>query len=236
MSETSQLNLPLLAPSQAQKHVIVNEALARLDGLTQMVLASRSLTAPPGAAVEGAAYAVPVGAVNDWAGQDAKVAVYANGGWVFASPKRGWRGFVADESVLVLHDGAGWRADLLALSPSGAATLMRIDEFDHEIGAGASSTTTQQIASGLMIFAVTARVTEAITGTLSTWQLGTAGAEDRFGSGLGLAQGSYARGMLSQPLTYWGAASLVLTATGGAFSGGRVRIAVHALDLALPGA
>ena len=36
-------------------------------------------------------------------------------------------------------------------------------------------------------------------------------------------------------MTYWGAAPLLLTATGGVFAGGRVRIAVHYLDLSLPG-
>lgn len=235
MAETSQLNLPLLSPSQAQKHVTVNEALARLDGLTQMVLASRSAATPPASAADGTAYAVPGGAVNAWAGQDGKLAVFANGGWVFATPKRGWRGFVADESVPVVHDGTDWQAGLVALSPSGAASLFRIDEFDHAIAAGAASTTAQQIGSGAMVFAVTARVLSDITGTLGSWELGTVGAEDRFGSGLGLSAGSYARGMLSQPLTYYGAAPLVLTAQGGSFAGGAVRIAVHYLDLALPG-
>jgi hypothetical protein len=235
MSETTQLNLPLLSPSQAQKHVTVNEAFSRLDGLTQMVLASRSVTMPPASATDGVSYAVPSGGVNAWAGQDGNLAIYANGGWVFATPRRGWRGFVADESAMVVHDGTAWQDGVLALSPNGAATLMKIDEFDHAIAAGTSSTTTQQIADGVMVFAVTARVVDAITGTLTSWQLGTAGAVDRFGSGLGLAQGSYARGMLSQPLTYWGAASLLLTATGGDFAGGTVRIAVHSLDLSLPG-
>ena len=235
MADTSQLNLPLLSPSQAQKHVTVNEAFARLDGLTQMVLASRTATTPPASAEEGTSYAVPSGAVNAWAGQDGAVATFANGGWVFAIPKRGWRGFIADESVTVLHDGSEWQAGALALSPSGAGTFLKVDEVEHVIGAGAVSTTTGQIASGVMVIAVTARVLVAVTGTLTSWQLGSAAAANRFGSGLGLGAGSYARGMLSQPMTYWGAAPLLLTATGGVFAGGRVRIAVHYLDLSLPG-
>ena len=54
MSDTSQLNLPLLSPSQAQKTVTVNEAFSRLDGLVQMVLASRGATTPPASAAENA--------------------------------------------------------------------------------------------------------------------------------------------------------------------------------------
>ena len=36
MARTAQLDLPLVAPSQAQKHVTVNEALARLDAVAQL--------------------------------------------------------------------------------------------------------------------------------------------------------------------------------------------------------
>mgnify|MGYP001796473623 CR=1 FL=1 len=46
MSETLNMGLPLVQPSQAQKHVTVNEALVRLDALGQMVLASRALPSP----------------------------------------------------------------------------------------------------------------------------------------------------------------------------------------------
>ena len=42
----SNLNLPLLAPSQAQKHVTHNEALRILDTLTQLVVLSDTLDTP----------------------------------------------------------------------------------------------------------------------------------------------------------------------------------------------
>ncbi|MDE3237346.1 MAG: DUF2793 domain-containing protein [Paracoccaceae bacterium] len=234
MAETSQLNLPLLAPSQAQKTVTVNEALARIDGLAQMVLASRSVTLPPVAAAEGTAYGVPPGAVNDWAGQDGRVAIFANGGWVFATPKRGWRAFVLDESSPVLHDGTGWQAGAVALSAHGAGLMLRVAEFDHAVGAGTTSVTTGLIPAGGMVIAVTARVTVAITGTASSWALGNPGAVDRFGAGLGLALGSYARGMLGTPMTYWSATPLTLTAAGGDFAGGGIRLAVHYIDIGVP--
>ena len=49
-NETMRLQLPLLQPAQAQKHVTVNEALMRLDGLTNAVLESASVAVPPEAA------------------------------------------------------------------------------------------------------------------------------------------------------------------------------------------
>ena len=45
---TDNLFLPLpAAREQAQKHVTVNEALARLDAVVQLAVLSRGLTAPP---------------------------------------------------------------------------------------------------------------------------------------------------------------------------------------------
>ena len=108
MTDTSNLTLPLLAAAQAQKHVTVNEALQRLDGVVQLTLRSRSEATPPGAVLEGECFGVPGGAVNAWAGRDGEVAQYVNGGWVFFTPKAGWRAFVADRGTTDLHDGSGW--------------------------------------------------------------------------------------------------------------------------------
>ena len=46
MADTTNLTLPLLAASQAQKHVTVNEALSRLDGMVQLRLLSISTATP----------------------------------------------------------------------------------------------------------------------------------------------------------------------------------------------
>lgn len=85
-----------------------------------------------------------------------------------------------------------------------------------------------------LIVGVTARVTEAITGTLTSWSLGTAADAGQFGSGLGKGLNSWAQGLLSAPMAVYAPLELRLSATGGAFAGGRVRIAVHTLALRLP--
>ncbi len=46
MSETYQFKLALLEAAQAQKHVTVNEAFARLDALAQLRVQSRSADVP----------------------------------------------------------------------------------------------------------------------------------------------------------------------------------------------
>ncbi|MDP2061926.1 MAG: DUF2793 domain-containing protein [Phaeovulum sp.] len=234
MVETTRMALPLLQPAQAQKHVTVNEALMRLDGLVNLVLESRSIALPPTTVPNGQCFGVPLGAVNAWAGQGGRVAIGTNGGWVFVAPQFGWRAFIADEGRSALHDGTDWAAGALTLSPHGAGLLAGVSEIDHVIGAVATSTTEAIIPGQAMVIGVSARVVSAITGTLTSWQLGNVGAPDRFGSGLGIAEESWARGMLSQPMTFWSPEPLLLSATGGNFAGGVVRLAVHYLEISLP--
>jgi len=109
MSEsTSNLTLPYIQPSQAQKHVTHNEALQVLDALVQASALDRTRTSPPAVPNEGDRYIVPVSATGDWAGQDATLAVYANGGWMFHVPNVGWKIYVEAEGAEVVFDGAGW--------------------------------------------------------------------------------------------------------------------------------
>lgn len=234
MSNTNQLGLPLLQPAQAQKHVTVNEAMARLDGLVQLVLISKSVALPPAAIIDGACYGVPVGAVNEWSGQDGRIAIGTNGGWEFSDPKRGWCAAILDEGGTAVYDGAAWRVGMATLSPKNAGLSLKVAEIDHVITAGPVSTTTIIIPSNAVVFGATARVTADITGTLTGWSLGNPGAVGRYGSGLGLAAGSWARGVLGQPTTFYVPEAMQLDAEGGDFTSGEVRIAVHYLELALP--
>ncbi len=227
MNETSNLGLPLVQPAQAQKHVTVNEGLARLDGLTHLTLGSTSSTTPPLGVEDGASYGVPNGAVNEWDGHAGEVAIFSNGGWVFVTPQAGWRAWIADESTSAMHDGSGWIEGALSISPAGAASLFKVIEFDHVLSAGATSTTTVEIPQYAMVFAVTGRIKAAFTGTLTDWDLGVSGSGNRYGSGLGLAQGAWISGMSGQPTTYWSDTALEFTANGGDFAAGEVRLAIH---------
>jgi hypothetical protein len=85
-----------------------------------------------------------------------------------------------------------------------------------------------------MVIGAVARVTQALTGGLATWRLGTADSNNRFGQGLGKGAGSWARGMLGAPMTYYNSATLLMTGEGGGFTGGKVRLAVHWMELRLP--
>lgn len=66
MNTSANLKLPYLLASQAQKHVIHNEALRMLDALVQLTVASCGLSAPPPAPSDGERYMVATGATGTW--------------------------------------------------------------------------------------------------------------------------------------------------------------------------
>jgi len=234
MSNTPLLDLPLLQAAQAQKHVTVNEALVRIDALAQLVLQSVTVSTPPSLASDGACYGVPASAVNEWSGHDGAVAIRSNGGWVFVPPQAGWRAQVVDVAAAAIYDGASWVLNKVSASPAGAGMVIEALEFDHTIATGPTSTVAYAIPGASIVFGITGRVLNDVTGSLTDWQLGSEGSTTRYGSGLGLAQGSWIRGLTSAPLTYYSDADLELTAQGGSFAGGQVRLVVHLARLTLP--
>ena len=105
---TTNLLLPYILAAQAQKHVTHNEALRRLDGLVQLSVLDRDLTAPPGSPADSDRYIVGSGATGDWAGWDLNVAMFTDGAWLRLPPRTGWRVWVEDEELLLVYDGTGW--------------------------------------------------------------------------------------------------------------------------------
>ncbi|NIY96792.1 DUF2793 domain-containing protein, partial [Salipiger sp. HF18] len=59
---TTHLLLPYIHAARAQQHVTHNEALRILDGLVQLSVLDRDLTAPPGSPTDGDRYIVASGA------------------------------------------------------------------------------------------------------------------------------------------------------------------------------
>ncbi|MBM3604904.1 MAG: DUF2793 domain-containing protein [Alphaproteobacteria bacterium] len=233
-SETQRLQMSLLQPAQAQKHVTVNEALMRLDGLVNLVLESISTATPPATVLDGQCWGIPAAAQGAWSGQSGRIAVGTNGGWVFLPPQRGMRAFVGDRGLEAVHDGLGWVAGALTLGSGGSGLVAGMAEGEVTLAQGSSAITGVFIPAGAMVIGAVARVTEALTGPLTGWRLGTAGALNRFGQGLGKARDSWGRGILGSPMTYYQPEPLIVTSEGGTFSGGRIKLAVHWLELRLP--
>lgn len=143
--------LPLIQPSQAQKHVTVNAAMTVLDVLVQTTAISRTLTAPPVGAVAGDSYIVASGATGDWLGQEQAVAVFTGGFWDFYLPKTGWRVWLDAEQTEAVYDGGDWTTsadrpervaalgisatadDFNRLTVSSAATLLTNAGAGHQL-------------------------------------------------------------------------------------------------------
>lgn len=237
MSDSARFQFPYLAAAQAQKHVTVNEALARIDAFAAGRIESFGAVAPPVSPLEGDLHVVGASASGDWAGQDGAFALYSNGGWQFAEPWAGARGWDVAGGVERIYTGSAWitGGGGSVGGASGAATVSEIVEVDHLLSAGATSIVAEAIPENAIVFGVTGRVTEAIGGA-ATWRLGVAGSDNRYGTGLGVGLNSFAHGVTGQPQGYFADTDLVLTAEGGSFTAGRVTLAVHLVRLTVPAA
>lgn len=235
MSNAPNLDLPLLAAAQAQKHVTVNEALVRLDALAAPTALTLGQTAPP-AGAPGDMHVVGFGATGAWVGHDGELAFWVNDGWSFAAPRPGWRVWVEDRRAAAVHDGSGWTVGLVGPHISGAYTQVGLLTGDIALS-GTVATGGLVIPDRAIVLGVTARVLADIAGAgVTGWRIGVAGAEDRYGTGIGLVKDSTANGVTGAPVAYYADTPLEVRAEGGAFDGGAVRLAIHLMTLTPPDA
>ena len=129
MTDTTRLGLPLMDAAQAQKHVTHNEALMRIDALTHLSVSAR-VDAPSGGSVEGARYLVSPSPSGVFAGHADQIAIYQDGGWLYLTPKLGWRVYVEDAFSRRVHDGGAWREI--------ASGRLPLDQFSR-LGVGTAS-------------------------------------------------------------------------------------------------
>lgn len=129
MSETTpRLVLPLIAASQAQKHVPVNEALTKLDAVVQLSVISRDMTDPPLIPENGDRYIVASDATGAWLGQDRAVASY-DAGWSFIQPAEGWLAWDNDGQELVVFTEGEWAAVTSGAGASSGGSLQNLVLF-----------------------------------------------------------------------------------------------------------
>jgi hypothetical protein len=120
----------------------------------------------------------------------------------------------------------------LAAAAHGATIQAQVLETSVTLS-GASTNASLQIPANCIVLAVGARVTTAITGATS-YGVGVAGNLSQFGSALSIAAGSTNFGLIG-PTAFYTPTTLTITAAGGAFSGGQVRLSISCL-LANPSA
>lgn len=98
---------------QAQKEVLHNEALARLDACVAACVVDVANAVPPGSLGVGDCYIVGAGGTGAWSGHDGAIAAFGDGGWRFIAPREGLRAFVASVGVEAVYFSGAWRYGLL---------------------------------------------------------------------------------------------------------------------------
>ncbi len=132
--QTPVLSLPLIQPSQAQKHVTHNEALMRLDALVQAVVLTRDSISPPSDPDAGECHIIPSAATGVWSGQDHALAYFDGAAWQFLAARPGWRVYVLSDLQTVLWDGSAWTGE--------TASLQNL----NGVGIGTNSDSTNRLA------------------------------------------------------------------------------------------
>ena len=142
MDETPNLDLPYIMAAQAQKHVTHNESIKALDAIIQLAVLDRDLTSPPASPSDGDRYIVAAGATGEWLSNDDQIAAWQDGAWAFYIPNEGWLVWIADEDVLLAHDGTSWSA----VSSSGGGPTNLNPATGSLVGVNATADTTNRFA------------------------------------------------------------------------------------------
>lgn len=183
MSELSpRLSLPYLMAAQAQKHVTLNEALQRLDLLTQLTVQGFGATVPPPDPDEGQVWAL--GPVPDaaWSGQGGRLAARIDGDWLFLDPQPGWRAVAGTD--LRVFDGADWVApDLPVLDNLPGVGINAAHDPTNRLTVSAAATLFSHEGAGhqLKLNKAAAGDTASLlfqTGWSGRAEMGTAGSDD----------------------------------------------------------
>ncbi|MCB1450092.1 MAG: DUF2793 domain-containing protein [Nitratireductor sp.] len=122
MDNTNRLAMPYLLPSQAQKHVTHNEALAVLDALVQPVVHSPPSNTVPAMPEEGDTYIVGSGPEGQWAGHSGEIAVCQDGAWRFLQPLDGWAFRLRNTDKSYVQANGGWE-EITSFDPGSLTEL-----------------------------------------------------------------------------------------------------------------
>ena len=232
MTNTSRLALPAIEAAQAQKHVTHNEALVLIDATTQLAVESCTLAAPPGSPGEGACYIPTQGATGAWSGWGGQIALFSGGGWIWVAPVSGFKAWVKAERLTITYEDGLWR-DGIALTFHGGRVTLRAKEEELTLaGPFVDTTDPAFIPDRGIVLGVSSRTTQAITGATSDG-VGVVGNTTQFGNILGAALGSTNNGVVG-PTAFYADTKVRVTANGGNFTAGKVRLIVYFLEMSVP--
>ncbi|MEP1932763.1 MAG: hypothetical protein ABJJ37_15930 [Roseibium sp.] len=114
---------------------------------------------------------------------------------------------------------------MLSQTASGAQSRMCTVEEELTGLSGASVDTSIVIPNRAVVWCVSTRTSTAITGAAS-YDCGIAGETSKFGGSLGIAEGSTNAGVIG-PQAFYSDTAVRLSANGGSFTAGAVKVVLH---------
>ena len=108
METTDRHDLPMILPSQAQKHVTHNEALTIVDALLHPVIVAEGIDTPPLDADAGDIFVVGDAPTGDWTDRGGEIAILSAVGWRFTPLLPGMVARFSESGQLKVFDGVGW--------------------------------------------------------------------------------------------------------------------------------
>lgn len=101
--------IPLLMPSQSQKHITVNTAFQIMDHLSHLYLKDMDQSAPPqDAPTPGDCYRVGSGATGLWQNRDGYIAMFIENAWQFSEPFSGLTAWSEKDASYKVYNGTDW--------------------------------------------------------------------------------------------------------------------------------
>jgi hypothetical protein len=107
---TDRLALPLLSAGQAQKEMHHNEAIVRLDLMTQAAAEAIGIDDPPAEPLTGQCWIIGDAPTDSWLGHGGEIAGWTDNGWRFVAPREGMRLWLGEASGFALFIDGSWRA------------------------------------------------------------------------------------------------------------------------------
>lgn len=145
---SANLSMPLLMPSQAQKHVTHNEALLVLDALVQLTVVDRDLAVPPSSPANGDRHIVTAAAAGLWGGPAQSIAVLVNNFWVFYEPRPGWQAYVLAENRTVVWQNGVWQDVLASLDTLDQLGINTTSDSTNRLSVASTATLLSHVGAG----------------------------------------------------------------------------------------
>lgn len=199
-------------------------------GCAQLIVISRFIPSPPVNPKELATYIIPETFDPTWQYFKDYIVFFHGGVAYYIKPRPNTRAYIQGEDINVIYTGTEWVEGLVGTEGGGGFSIKTL-ELDVEL-IGDSVTTDLIIPNRAIVCSVATRVIETIAGATS-YEIGVEGDLSKFGSTLGINLNDSNIGVIG-PTAYYDDTNIVITAQGGSFTNGVVRLILYYMQFNAP--